>query len=141
MGLHLDQLCGKLKKYVVSERLLISSVFAGGGSERKTSPILPKYKSEDKHSSKETGASGSGLKRMSDGRQEVSDSLSIRARQEGEPCGGSTELCGEFELPTIPTNNACQPDSKRSSCPVASTTLGRGVLVSSPYLNPQLRTI
>jgi hypothetical protein len=115
MGLRLDQLCGKPKKSVVSERLLIYGILAGGdlsGSERKTSPILSKHKSADKHSSKETGASGSGSKRMSEGRQEVSHSLSIRARQEGEPGGGSTELCGEFELPMIPTNNACQTDSK-----------------------------
>ena len=118
MGLHRDQLCGKLKKSVVSERLLISSVFAGGdlsGPEGKTSLTLPKYKSADKHSSEETGASGSDSKRTREGRQEVSDSLSIRARQDGEPSGGSTELCGEFELPTMPTNNACQTDSKCSS--------------------------
>jgi hypothetical protein len=83
MGLRLDQLCGKLKKSVVSEKLLIYGVFAGGdlsSSEKKTSPILPKHKSADKHSSKEIGASGSGSKRMSEGRQEVSDSPSIRAR-------------------------------------------------------------
>ena|SRR2546423_2253246 len=105
MGLRLDQLCGKLKKSVVSERLLISSVFAGGdlsGSEGKTSSTLPTYKSADKHSSKETCASDS------DSKQEVSDSPNIRARQDGEPSGGSTELCGKFELPAIPTNNACQ---------------------------------
>jgi hypothetical protein len=118
MGLRLDQLCGKLKKSVVSERLLISSVFAGGdlsGSEGKTSLTLSKFKLVDKHSSKETGTSGSDSKRMREGRQEVSDSLSIRARQDGEPSGGATELCGEFELPTMPTNNACQTDSKCSS--------------------------
>jgi hypothetical protein len=118
MGLHIDQLCGKLKKPVVSGRLLISSVFAGGnlsGSEGKTSLTLPNHKSADKHSSKETGASGSNSKRMSEGRQEVSDSLSTQAIQDDEPSGGSTELCGEFELPTILTNNACQTDSKCSS--------------------------
>lgn len=118
MGLHLDQLCGKLEKSVVSERLLISNVFAGGdlsGPEEKTSLTLPKYKSADKHSSEETGASGSDSKRMKEGRQKVSDSLSTRARQDGELSGGSTELCGEFELPTMSTNNACQTDSKCSS--------------------------
>jgi hypothetical protein len=81
MGLHRNQLCGKLKKSIVSERLLISSVFAGGdlsGSAGNTSPTLPKYKSADKHSSKETSASGSDSKRMREGRQEVSDSLSIQ---------------------------------------------------------------
>jgi hypothetical protein len=80
MGLHLDQLYGKLKKSVVSERLLISSGFAGGdlsGSEGKTSPTLPKDKSVDKLSSKETGASGSNSKQMREGRQEVSDSLGV----------------------------------------------------------------
>jgi hypothetical protein len=105
MGLRLDQLCGKLKKSVVSERLLIFSVFAGGdlsGSEWKTSPTLPKYQSAAKYSSGEASASSSDTKRMSEGRQEVSDSLCIRARQDCEPNGGSTELCGEFELPTTP---------------------------------------
>jgi hypothetical protein len=117
MGLRLDQLYGKLKKSVVSERLLISSVFAGGdlsGSEGKTRPTLSKYKSADEHSSKETGASGSDSRQTREGRQEVSDSLSIQ-RQGDEPSGGSTELCGEFEPPTMPTNNACQTDSKCSS--------------------------